>query len=165
MIAEPLGAEVVGHAATAQDGQHFLGDLGRLRQGQSQLAEADGEAVARQVAWLELVRVAGGLQDANFREGHLLELLGRDVLDRDPLPGDRLGVFQARQADVPPGDVQGSGDAVQGLPRADPFLLDQGVNVGAGAAGRVQGQLLHEEILRPGLDDAADAGQIRRKKW
>ena len=96
---------------------------------------------------------------------YLLDLLRRNVLDGDPLPGDGLGVFQSRQADIPAGDVQDPGDAVQGLPRADPFFLDQGVDVGAGAAGLIERQLFHDEILRPGLDDAAHAGEIRREKW
>ncbi len=163
-IAESLRAKIVRHPSSAQDRQHLPGGLGRLRQGQCELAEADREAIAGQMARLELVRVAGGPQDAHVGDRYLLQLLRPNVLQGDPLAGDGASVFQARQPDLPAHDAQGPGEAVEGLPRADAFLLDQGVRMIARAARLVQRQLLDEEILRPGLDHAADSGQIHREK-
>ncbi len=163
-IAESLRPEVVRHAFLCQDGQHLLGRAGSLVQGHREVAELDGEAVAGQVARLELVGVAGDLENSDVGDAEPAYALRVRPLDGDPLPRHGVRVLQPGRADVAPLAVQRPGKPIDGLSRAEASLFNDGVGVVAHARCRIKGEFLDEEIFGSCLDDAPGARDRRGQK-
>ena len=140
VVAESLGAEVVRHAAAGQDGQDLLGrSRTACGRGRASLRSRTTKRLPRRWPGLSLFVCRLVFRTRTSARDSCSDRSRLDVLDGDPLPGDGVRVLEARRPISRRRDVQGPGDAVEGLPRAEPFLLDLGVDVRAGAAGLVEG--------------------------
>src|SRR5205085_3520114 len=120
----------------------------------------DAEAVAAEVAGLELVAVARVVEqgDAVAVEGGEARLGAGG--DGHPLPRDGVAVLEAGGADVVGGDAEPPGDLADEVLGPDAAFLDPEEEVLAGAGEVVRGDFLDLEVFGGGLDDAAGAGQV-----
>jgi hypothetical protein len=82
------------------------------------------------------------------------------MLDAERLPGHPAGVLQPGITDVPRCASQGPREALHGLHRGHVGFFNDTEQMRARAAGRVAGNLLDEEVLGMGLDDAPATGQV-----
>jgi len=113
------------------------------------------------VAGLELVGMTGGREHAHPGHGERQHGLRRGRRrQRDLLPRDRLLVLETGGADIAVADAERRGDPSDGVEGRDAPLLDGGEDVLPLAARPVCRDLFDDEVLRLGLEDAADPRQI-----
>ena len=124
------------------------------------VADEDAEAVAAQVAGLELVGVPAGLQDADAVAVELRDVRLALLRHRHPLPRDGVAVLEAGGADVARMRAEPLGDRAGEELRRDPALLDPEVQVIARPGRLVGRHLLDLEVVVAHADPPADAGQL-----
>ncbi len=157
VVAEALAPVAVGHAAREQhlgDGLGALGGVGH------DLAQAQREAVALEVAGAQFIGVQLGPEYLRILQLQRHDPLRRDEVGGEGLLRDGAGVLQAGAADLPAGDAQLARDFFQQCHRGHIALADAEEGVLALAARLVGRYLLDDEVLNLLADHAADAGQI-----
>ncbi len=161
-----LGTEVVGPACRRQGLHNRGGSRQGLVEPVIEVAHGQAEPVAQQVSGLELVAVAdrreGGVERHAVEPQRLQRRQIGAVFAQDAERLGRVGVLVLHPG-VP--DVVGRDAQRVRQPTAHglgglPLATEPDVDVGALAAGLVQGQLLDHEVGGRRLDDAADAGKL-----
>lgn len=148
---ESLGAEAVGDALLAELLERAVGvaDGGGI-----DIADADGEAVAGEVASLEFVGVEVHPLDGEFGVDECGEVRWGFAwgVDGDDLLGDRELVFETGVTDGAFVDFEVAGDDPDELECRDGSFFDEHVDVLAVSCGLVEGEFLDEEVFGPVFD-------------
>src|SRR5690606_21131888 len=157
VAAEALLAKVVGQAPLLEGGGDASHRLDVRRS-----AQADGEAVGAQVAGAELVAVARGREHAKPLALEPQRPLRRHPGETHPLRGDGVAILEARDPHVPRRDAEGASQAARDEEGVLSLLLHEHEEVLPLSARRVEGDLVHPEILGAGLDGRVDPGEFGR---
>lgn len=159
-------ADVIGDAGF---GERVEGAFGGGERIGADVADADDEAVAAEVAATEFVGVSSCPEDFDGAVGESVEQVPVGVgvglwqCDADELSGDGVFVFEAGVADVATADAAGFGGAADEVAGGESAFFGEEVEVFAGAGGFVEGLFFDEEVFGALLDGAADAGEVFRE--
>ncbi len=166
-MAEALQAEQVVHAATGTQGRDLaLDSVEGAGLGQREIAHADVERVAAQVAAAQLVAV--GVARAQGHVGVAERCQRRGAVGRgaDPLLSHGVAVLEPGDAELARSHAQVTCDAREGLRRGQTALGHGQQHVAARAAvGAIGRQLTHHEVLGARAQDAAAPGQVGGRRW
>src|SRR5581483_10696088 len=114
------------------------------------------EPIAVQVTGAELVAVTRGREHAHAVDLDRSRTLGVAAQKRRGLNGDRMSILQPGPAGFARIDVEGARDALHGLGRGEPALLEGHVEVITLAARRVRGNLFDAKVFGVRAQLAAD---------
>ena len=161
VLEEPkaLGAEAVGDALLTE----LLERAVRMADGGGiDFADADGEAVAGEVASFEFVGVEVHPLDGEFGVVECGEVFGFFArrMDGDDLLGDGKLIFEPSVADGAFVDFEMAGDDGDELERGNGSFFDEHVDVLAVSCGLVEGEFGDKEVFGPVLDGAADGWRV-----